>query len=182
MNIKHTYKHFLAILSGIWGILYILSIVSSSYLFAANKPELIKKFNEWAAYQYLEGNSKVCFMASSPTSKKGKYNTRGEVYALITHRPSEKTKDVVSFVAGYTYKTNSEVTINIDGKKFKFFTQGDTAWGADTNTDHRLTQAILKGNKMVVTGTSSRGTLTTDTFSLKGAGNAYKEISKACKM
>ena len=39
---------------------------------------------------------------------------------------------------------------------------------------------MKKGNRMVVKGTSSRGTLTTDTFSLKGFTKAYGAIGKAC--
>lgn len=33
---------------------------------------------------------------------------------------------------------------------------------------------------MVVRGTSTRGTRTADTYSLKGTGDAYKAISTAC--
>jgi hypothetical protein len=33
---------------------------------------------------------------------------------------------------------------------------------------------------MTVKGMSKRGTLTTDTFSLKGSGEAYDAVSKEC--
>ena len=43
--------------------------------------------------------------------------------------------------------------------------------------------AAMKGGKaMVVKGTSSRGTLTTDTYSLAGFTAAYAAIGKACKV
>ena len=35
--------------------------------------------------------------------------------------------------------------------------------------------------KMKVVGTSSRGTITNDTFSLVGFSKAYKKINEACK-
>lgn len=148
---------------------------------AGSEPQLIKTQDSWSAYQYTEGNNnKVCFMIASPTQSKGNYTARGEVYTLITHRPVDKTRDVVSIIAGYTYKSGSTVTVDIDGKSFKMITQGDTAWGEDSATDKRLAQAILRGNRMTVKGTSSRGTLTTDTYSLKGTGKAYRASLSAC--
>jgi len=155
--------------------------VGSSLAIAGNEPLLIKAYDKWSAYQYTEGaNNKVCFMISSPTEEKGNYTSRGEVYMLITHRPADKTRDVVSIIAGYTYKSGSTVTINIDGKIFRMITQGDTAWAEDGATDKRLAQAILRGNRMVITGTSTRGTLTTDTYSLRGSSKAYRAIGSAC--
>ena len=50
------------------------------------------------------------------------------------------------------------------------------------NKIQKRTDAIRKGSKVVVKGTSSRGTLTTDTFSLKGSGNAHDAITKECNM
>ena len=35
--------------------------------------------------------------------------------------------------------------------------------------------------KMKVVGTSSRGTITTDTYSLMGFSKAYQSINEACK-
>ena len=39
---------------------------------------------------------------------------------------------------------------------------------------------MKKGSKAVLKGTSQRGTLTTDTFSLVGFSKAYRDIQKAC--
>ena len=121
-------------------------------------------------------------MVSKPVKAQGKYTNRGEIFALITHRPAESTKDVFSYITGYTYKAGSDATVDIDGKRHVLFTQGDTAWTPDANADTKLAKAIQSGSKMVVRGTSSRGTLTTDTYSLKGSGAAYKAISKECNL
>jgi hypothetical protein len=56
------------------------------------------------------------------------------------------------------------------------------AWAADGAADLALSQAVRNGSKMVVTGESSRGTKTTDTYSLKGSTKAYEAISKACNV
>jgi hypothetical protein len=44
-----------------------------------------------------------------------------------------------------------------------------------------MTQAMIKGKNAVVSGTSSRGTLTIDTFSLAGFTAAHKAISATCQ-
>ncbi|WP_350282127.1 invasion associated locus B family protein [Nitrosomonas sp.] len=156
-----------------------VSFMASSPVQAAD-PEVIGEFDDWVAYVYTEDGSKVCYMVGKPKKEEGNYTKRGAVYALVTHRPAEKSKNVFSFVAGYSYKTNSEVTISIGGQRFKLFTQNETAWAPDSATDNRLVAAIRGGSQMVVNGTSSQGTTTTDTFGLKGSTAAYTAISKEC--
>ena len=136
----------------------------------------------WSSYRLKEGKNTVCYMVSKPSTAKGNYKRRGDTFALITHRPGENTKNVFSYITGYTYKVGSEVSVTIDGKKFLLFTHDDTAWAPDAQTDQRLASAIKSGAKMVVKGTSSRGTLTTDTFSLSGSSAAHSKISKDCKV
>ena len=99
---------------------------------------------------------------------------------LITHRPADKTRDVVSVVAGYSYKADSDVRVDIDGKNHTLFTHGERAWARDSATDRRLVDAMRSGRKMVVRGTSERGTATTDTYSLSGFTAAHQAITKAC--
>ncbi len=157
----------------------VLSFCGQAY---AAEPELLTQSGDWSAYVLKEGNGKICYMVSKPKENKGNYNNRGDIFALITHRPNESTRDVFSYISGYSYKVGSEATVTIDGKKHILFTQDDTAWAPDAESDSKLATAIKTGSKMTVQGTSSRGTLTTDVYSLKGATAAYKEISKACGM
>lgn len=147
---------------------------------SADEPELIGRHGDWTAYKFMEGGNKVCYMASQPKTSKGNYSKRGDVFALVTHRPSENTKNVFSYITGYTYKPDSEVTLEIGSEKFSLFTDNDRAWTQDDSADQALTDALRKGSKMVVKGVSSRGTQTTDNFSLKGTGGAYDAITKEC--
>lgn len=50
----------------------------------------------------------------------------------------------------------------------------------NSEEDRKLVKAMKAGSKMVVVGYSSRGTKTTDTYSLSGFTAAYNAISKAC--
>ena len=146
----------------------------------AAEPRLIGNYSDWSAYVFMEGGNKVCYMASKPKDSKGDYTRRGDVFALITHRPAEGSKNVFSYITGYEYKPGSDVTVKIDSTNFTLFTQDETAWTPDADSDTRLTNAIRKGSKMTVTGTSSRGTLTTDSFGLGGSSAAHEAISKEC--
>lgn len=70
----------------------------------AADPKMIGEFNDWTAYVYMEGKNKVCYMVSKPKKEEGSYTKRGSVYALLTHRPAENSKNVFSFMAGYPFK------------------------------------------------------------------------------
>ena len=157
----------------------VATLTASSFAIAG-EPTKIGDYGDWSAYSFLENGKKVCYMVSSPKTDEGKYTRRGDIYTLITHRPSENTRNVFSYIAGYPYKQDSDVTVKVDSKEFQLFTYEETAWAPDSSTDNALTGALRKGSKMVVKGKSKRGTLTTDTYSLKGSGAAHDAISKAC--
>ena len=157
-----------------------IATVGLSSIANAQTPELIGNYGDWAAYKFTENGNKVCYMVSQPTKAEGNYSKRGDIFALVTHRPGEKTKNVFSYITGYTFKKGSDVTVNVNNQKYTLFTQNDMAWTPDQASDNKITDSIRKGSKMVVKGTSSRGTRTTDTFSLKGSGGAHDAINKAC--
>ena len=153
----------------------IIALPSSSI-----QAEEISHNGNWTAHVHQDNGDKVCYMTSQPDKAQGNYKSRGDIFAFITHRPSKNSKNVFSYIAGYTYKADSEVTVSIDNKTFTLLPHGNIAWTPDDKADEAITDAIRKGNKMVVKGYSSRGTLTTDTFSLSGSGASYKAISEEC--
>ncbi len=160
--------------------LTLLAIFMAGSAAYATEPKVIGEFDDWTAYVYMEEGNKVCYMVSKPKKEEGNYSKRGDVFALVTHRPAEKSKNVFSFVAGYPFKPNSEVTVTIGSQRFKLFTQNETAWAADSATDNRLANAIRGGSSMVINGVSAQGNATTDTFGLKGSSAAHTAISKEC--
>ncbi len=71
----------------------------------------------------------------------------------------------------------------IDGrKKFSLFTLKDRAWAETPELDSKIVGAMKSGNKLVVSGTSSRGTKTEDIYSLFGFTASLKLIDKALKL
>ena len=167
-------KHYLILIAA----MMVLTTVSVPA--QAADPRKLGNFGVWEAWELEDTGGKVCYMLAKPTKHAGNYRSRGDIYALITHRPAEGTKNVFSYIAGYEYQAKSEATLKVGDQTFGLFTQAETAWAPDANTDNTIAEAIRKGSNMVVTGTSSRGTATTDTFSLKGSGGAHEAINKAC--
>ena len=154
-----------------------------SFIYSANAmeaPRHIGDYGDWAAYTYKENGKNVCYMASTPKKDEGKYTKRGDIYAVVTHRPAEKSFDVVNLVAGYTYKTESKAVVKIGKQAFNLYTDADKAWTLTPQDDAKLVAAMKRGERMIVDGVSSRGTKTKDTYSLKGFMRAYKAISAKC--
>lgn len=149
----------------------------------AADPKVLGAFGDWTAYTVQEGGEPVCYVASQPTKADGDYAQRGNIYALITHRPKDKNAlYVVSIVAGYPYKANSQASIAIGKKEWQLFTKGERAWAHDSDTDKAIADGMRKGASMVITGTSQKGSKTNDTYSLRGFGQALDAINKACNV
>ena len=159
------------------------TIALIAVLATAGTPVLAKQisaFKDWSAHSEGKSKARTCWIYSEPVKDEGKYSKRGRIYLLVTHRPGEKTVDQVQFTAGYTFKKGSAVRVVIGSKKFELFTNADTAWARSAKDDSALVTAMRGGSKMVVTGQSSRGTRTKDTYSLAGISAAHKAIGKAC--
>jgi invasion protein IalB len=137
-------------------------------------------FGDWQAVSDGSGNKRLCYIGSSPKKKEGKYTTRGDVHFLVTNRPADKVKGEVSVAAGYVYKDGKDAEAEVDGKTFKLFSRGENAWAYDAGSDKAMVAALKAGKQMIVRGTSSRGTETTDTYSLSGFTAALAAIDKAC--
>lgn len=148
----------------------------------AKSEQPLGKFGDWEAFTEREGKGTFCYTASAATQARGNYKKRGPTYVIVTHRPRDKSTNVISIEAGYVYRENAEVEIIIGKQTFKLFTSGTNAFAPDSKTDNALVKAMIRGAGMTVKGRSSRGTLTTDTYSLKGFTASYKAISAACKV
>ena len=164
---------------------FVALILASIILFAAPslraaEPKLLGQYRDWEAYRLKEDGKNVCYAASQPTKTKGKYKKRGDVVVLVTHRPARKERDVINFFAGYSFKKGSAVEVKIGGQNFNLFTKADTAWARSEKDERAMVRAMMRGRRMIVTGTSARGTRTADTYSLLGFTRAYRRVSKAC--
>ena len=151
-------------------------------LAAANAaPTLLTTSEAWEAYKNGDGAAAVCWAISAPTAKEPAAAKRDPIYFLITTWAAKKAVNEPSIVIGYQFKEGSNATVQVGSDKFNFFTKADGAWLQSKEDEQRLVTAMRGAGEMTVKGTSKRGTLTTDTYSLKGISAALDKVAEGCK-
>jgi invasion protein IalB len=147
---------------------------------------LLGQYGDWGAYTATPGGQKVCFALAKPTSSVDNPPNRrtavNVVYLFISTRPAEKVSNEVSvLVTGYVFKANTEASVAVGGANFAMYTQNDGAWVKNAAEESKLIETMRKGADVVIKATTSRGTQTADTFSLKGIAQAVDRAAQECK-
>jgi invasion protein IalB len=145
----------------------------------AQTATLLEKTKEWSAYA-ATGAPKVCFAVSQPKTMTPKGIKRGPVYFYISNWPADKVANEVSVKMGYPFKPGASVKLTIGTEKFDLFTKDEGAFVEKPDVEAKLVEAMKKGGKMKVEGTSARGTATNDDYSLDGFPEALERASKEC--
>lgn len=152
---------------------------------AQGKPDLSGKFQDWYVYTSGKGADRVCYALGQPRDSQPTNVRRDPIFFLISTWPAKNSRNEPSVVPGYPYREGSKVHVEIGGDKFEFFTENHGtdggAWMQNPANERRLVNAMKRGATMIVTGTSTRGTLTRDTYSLSGITAALDNIAKTCK-
>lgn len=145
-------------------------------------PTPLQAFERWSTYTYnTPAGAKVCYAATQPSGTLPAGVNRDPVFMFITNRPKEGVKHEISVITGYPYKEGSKTTVKIGDATFSMYTKDQGAWVDNAAEESRFINAMKGGSDMVITGTSRRGTVTTDTYSLKGVTAALKRIDTECQ-
>ena len=146
-------------------------------------PNLLGQYGDWGAYAAASGNGKVCYALATPSSTRTNpaNRPRDPVYLFISTRPGENVHNEISVIIGYQLKPDSEVNVEIGNNKFVMYTKADGAWLSNAAEEARMVETMRKGADIVITGTSARGTQSTDRYSLKGLSQALDRTAKECK-
>ena len=159
---------------------YKIVILSILLFFFNLESKELAKFNDWTAFAEGEGKNLACMAVSKPKKAEGNYSRRGDIFAIVTHLPGQNKWNEFSIVAGYNFQPNSNPDVTIGDIKFQLFTSGSRAWSFSPSEDDKIVKYLKNSMKMKVVGTSSRGTITNDTYSLVGFSKAYQKINEAC--
>ena len=125
-------------------------------------------------------DDEYCYIGSLPIETDlPKEKKRGDTYILV-YKMIGNSDSIIQVEAGYNYKLNKDIVIKIDNSNYKFYTTEDVSDSAWTNDDAKVIFAMKKGLKLIVIGESSRGTVTNDTYNLKGFTNAFNQLNKDC--
>jgi Invasion associated locus B (IalB) protein len=147
------------------------------------QPTLLGQYGDWGAYTASPGGRKICFALAKPASSSTSppNRPRDPAWIFISTRPAEKVKDEVSVIFGYGHKPNSDANIEVSGGSYAMYTQADGAWVKNAAEEPKLVETMRKGQDLTVKGTSAKGTLSTDVYSLKGLSLALDKIGQECR-
>jgi invasion protein IalB len=137
-------------------------------------------FGDWLVHQNAGDGPKICFAASQPKTKEPAGANRSKIVLYVSAWPKDGVKAEFSAKLGYRMNPASPVSATVDDTAFTLFADEDRAYVADAAAEAKLIEAMKKGTKLVVQATSTRGTQTTDTYSLSGFEQALDAIASAC--
>jgi invasion associated locus B (IalB) protein len=134
----------------------------------------------WSAYMAQNKSGKVCYVVGQPEKIDPASVNVKSVMAMVTHRTEDKVSNVVSFDTNVPLSEDDDVALDVGGDKFALFAKSDTAWARTSDLDRTIVAALAKEKQAVVSATSKKGHVTSDTYSLAGFSKALALIDKAC--
>lgn len=143
---------------------------------AAQSVQALGDFRDWAAYSASDGSGQVCFALSKPTDVSPAVDGYTQAYLYLTQRPAEGISNEINLVAGFNFAPDQPATLTIGSTSFDLFTQKDAAWLLDAAQADNLAGAMRAGSMLTIEGTTEKGILVTQTFSLSGATAASRAI------
>ncbi|HMH64096.1 MAG TPA: invasion associated locus B family protein [Rhizomicrobium sp.] len=153
---------------------------------SAEPANLLGVFGNWSAYSSGTGASLTCYALSKPRASSPKTAKRSAIYLMISDWPARKVKAEPQVVYGYQAKEGAVAGLGVGPDKFSFFIRNSgkdgSAWLQQLNDNPRLIGAMQGGVSAVASGVSSKGTKTSDTYSLSGFNDALSKIHAVCQM
>ena len=98
----------------------------------------------------------------------------------LLFRPSQEVAGQVSYFGGFPFAGGSTIEVDLGETTYQLFAEGNWAWPATPADDTRLVEEMKQTGEVVMTSTSSRGTVVEHTFSLQGFGAAAEEAERRC--
>jgi hypothetical protein len=153
---------------------------------AAEPANLIGVFGNWSAYSSGSGSNLTCYALSKPRATRPAGAKRSAIYLMVSDWPARKVKAEPQIVYGYQGKEGAPAALAVGSDKFAFFIRNNgkeaSAWQQQLPDNNRLIEAMHAGVSAVASGTSQRGTKTSDTYSLAGFNDAMAKVHAACNM
>jgi len=141
---------------------------------------LLQKFKDWSAYA-ATGTPKVCFAVAKPKDSNPKKGIkRDPVFFYISRWPADNVVNEVSVKMGYPFGSGAKATVTVGTAKFELFTKDEGAFVEKPEIETKLVQAMKGASTMKIEGKSSRGTATSDIYSLDGLSDALDRAAKEC--
>ena len=121
-----------------------------------------------------------CYIGSLPLkSDLPDTKKRGENYILV-YKLIGSDEKIIQIEAGYNYNLSADILVKIDQAEYGFYTTEDSSDTAWTDNDSEVIYAMKMGLELILNGESSRGTITNDTYTLKGFTAALNKLNEDC--
>lgn len=142
-----------------------------------------ESFNAWSVFVDEAAPQKYCYAATVPSSTRASRQgiRRGDVFLIVSTFPAANVENEISVKLGFPADPNRPPMLQVGSQQFKMFSDDQEAWLEDPSVDRQVVAAMRQGNEAVITSTSTRGTVLTDTFSLIGFTAAVTRVAEVCQ-
>jgi len=153
-----------------------LLIITTIFFVIISKNLLSLEKGKWT----FEKDGDWCYIGSLPLeSDLPETKKRGDNYILV-YKIIGSEDNIVQVEAGYKYNLEKDIVVKIDNTSFSFYSTEDSSETAWTDDDRKVIFAMKKGLELILSGESSRGTITNDNYTLKGFTAAINKLNKDC--
>ncbi len=154
----------------------IILTLTTTFLIIISKQGFSLEKGKW---NFVKDND-WCYIGSLPiNSDLPETKQRGDNYILV-YKIIGSDENIIQVEAGYKYNLEKNINVKIDNTTFNFYSTEDSSETAWTNDDSKVIYAMKKGLDLTLTGESSRGTVTNDTYTLKGFTAAINKLNNNC--
>lgn len=163
------------------------ALLAAAPAFAQAAAERVASHGDWSVF--VVTNPQECYVAAQPSGSSAERDgqtvevNRGDIRLFVRFNPGENVANEVSFTSGYPFQAGTPVRMQIGDEGYDLDPgEGDAngwAWSRQEE-DARLVDAMRRGSSARVTGVSTRGTTTVDTFSLSGFTAAVNDAQSRC--
>lgn len=160
--------------------------LAASGAFAQESTNRVATMTDWNVFtEPAEGKAAECWGVSKPKETVNVRDgqpvsvRRDDILLFVTYKPGKAPE--VSFTGGYPFAPGSTVEVSIGDAKYQLFTEGEWAWTGSPEDDVTVLAQMKKGEAAILKARSSKGTETTDTFSLRGFTAAMDDAAKRCQ-
>ncbi len=161
-----------------------LAMVALSEIATADvAAEAVATHGDWTVFE--TDDPKECWVMGAPKSAQvaGRDGSavemsRSDISLYVFYFSSEAGE--VLFEAGHPLAPDSQVEVDVEGRKFSLAVEGERAFTDDPSQDEKLIGALRAAATAVFTGHTRRG-VTTDTFNLSGFAAAIDVAQARCQ-
>tara|TARA_Y100001970_G_scaffold283604_1_gene399210 strand:+ start:31704 stop:32177 length:474 start_codon:yes stop_codon:yes gene_type:complete len=153
-----------------------LLIIITIFFVAQSKVSFSLEKGKWSFVK----DDDWCYVGSLPISSDLPEEKKRDENYILVYKIIGSDQNIVQVEAGYKYNLEKSITVKIDNTTFSFYSTQDSSETAWTDDDAKVIYAMKKGLNLLLTGESSRGTITNDEYTLKGFTNAVNKLNEDC--